>query len=402
MTRVPVVRLDSVAEVRLGRQRSPKNHSGTHMRPYVRAANVGWGGLLLDDVKSMNFTDEEMITHGLRPGDLLLNEASGSAREVGKAAIWGGEIEGCAFQNTLLRVRPLGPESRYLLHYFRYQAETGAFAAKSRGVGIYHLGQQALASWSTPLPSIDEQRRIVAVLDRSDELRVKRRGSTELTASLAETIFLDMFGDPIVNERGWDRVRLCDLLSAVDSGRSPVCLSRRAEPDEWGVLKLGAVTRCEYDEGENKALPSALEPDRRLEVRSGDLLFSRKNTRQLVGASALVDTTRARLLLSDLIFRLKIRTGAPLLAAYLHQLLVMSTKRRQVQSLAGGSAGSMPNISKTRLLALEVELPPLALQADFAQRVGQVRDAKERLREGGDRLDELFASLQYRAFQGEL
>ena len=62
------VPLASVAEVRLGRQRSPKNHAGEQMRPYVRAANVGWSGLRLDDVKSMNFSDSELSVYRLEPG----------------------------------------------------------------------------------------------------------------------------------------------------------------------------------------------------------------------------------------------------------------------------------------------------------------------------------------------
>jgi hypothetical protein len=64
----PVRRLDSFAEVRLGRQRSPDHHEGADMRPYVRAANVGWDGLKLDDVKTMNFTDAEMSTYELKAG----------------------------------------------------------------------------------------------------------------------------------------------------------------------------------------------------------------------------------------------------------------------------------------------------------------------------------------------
>src|SRR5262249_49944470 len=157
-SRWPIRRLDSIADVRLGRQRSPKNHSGNQMRPYVRAANVGWGGLILDDVKEMNFTDSEMAIYALAVGDLLLNEASGSANEVGKPAIWKGEIAGCAFQNTLLRVRPRAVDPRYLLHYFRYVADTGQFAAASRGVGIHHLGREALSSWLVPCPDEKEQR----------------------------------------------------------------------------------------------------------------------------------------------------------------------------------------------------------------------------------------------------
>lgn len=161
----PVRPLSEVAEVRLGRQRSPKNHYGDSMRPYLRAANVTWSGLSLDDVKSMNFTDEELATYRLKPGDIVLGEASGSPGEVGKPAIWSGEIPDCAFQNTLIRVRPREHEPRFLLHYFRYQALVGRFVEHSRGVGIHHLGRARLATWPTPVPPITEQRRIVDLLE---------------------------------------------------------------------------------------------------------------------------------------------------------------------------------------------------------------------------------------------
>ena len=72
-------RLGDVAEVRLGRQRSPKRATGDRMRPYLRAANVTWQGLALEDVKEMDFTEAESVTYELRPGDLLLSEASGSS-----------------------------------------------------------------------------------------------------------------------------------------------------------------------------------------------------------------------------------------------------------------------------------------------------------------------------------
>ncbi len=161
----PVFPLSKLAEVRLGRQRSPKNHSGPQMRLYLRAANVGWNGLILDDVKEMNFTDEEMATYALRPGDLLLGEASGSPGEVGKPALWKGELAECAFQNTLLRVRSEIMEPEFLLHFFRHQALSGRFIEQSRGVGIHHLGRERLAKWPTPQPPPCEQRRIVAILE---------------------------------------------------------------------------------------------------------------------------------------------------------------------------------------------------------------------------------------------
>jgi type I restriction enzyme S subunit len=158
--------LDAVADVRLGRQRSPKDHHGTHMRPYLRAANVTWCGLDLSDVKEMNFTDAEAAVYRLQPGDIVVNEASGSPQEVGKPAMWRDELDECCFQNTLVRVRARGVEPRYLEHWIRHQALRGSFAVGSRGVGIHHLTAGALAGWPVPLPPREEQDRIVAEVDR--------------------------------------------------------------------------------------------------------------------------------------------------------------------------------------------------------------------------------------------
>jgi type I restriction enzyme S subunit len=161
------VALSQVAEVKLGRQRSPARAIGPRMRPYLRAANVGWTGLKLSDVKEMDFTEAESKTFELAPGDILLSEASGSPGEVGKPAQYRGEIEGCCFQNTLIRVR-LGPRLHpdFYEHYFRQQALSGQFASGSRGVGIHHLGRKALSEWIVPIPPPEEQVRIVAEVDR--------------------------------------------------------------------------------------------------------------------------------------------------------------------------------------------------------------------------------------------
>lgn len=161
-------RLADVADVRLGRQRSPKNATGDRMRPYLRAANVKWAGLDLSDVNEMAFTATESLTYELRPGDLLLSEASGSPSEVGKPGQYKGEIEGCCFQNTLLRVRlPEGLLPGFYEHYFREQALNGRFAAGSRGVGIRHLGAAALSDWTIPVPSLAEQERIVTAIEEA-------------------------------------------------------------------------------------------------------------------------------------------------------------------------------------------------------------------------------------------
>ena len=153
-----------VAAVQLGRQRSPQHHNGPQMRPYLRSANVTWHGISLDDVKQMNFDETDFATYKLEPGDLLLNEASGSPSEVGKPAIWNGEVENCCFQNTLLRLRPHEIEVEYLYWYCYAAARSGRFGDAGRGVNIRHLGKQGLAQFPILVAPIEQRGQIVCRL----------------------------------------------------------------------------------------------------------------------------------------------------------------------------------------------------------------------------------------------
>jgi hypothetical protein len=125
-----LVRIDQAGEVRLGRQRSPEHESGAHMTQYVRAANITPGGVNLSDLREMNFTPAEQEIFGLKTGDVLLTEASGSASQVGRAAIWRGEVEPCCFQKTVIRFRPHLTTSEYALLVFRHYAAAGVFAGR--------------------------------------------------------------------------------------------------------------------------------------------------------------------------------------------------------------------------------------------------------------------------------
>ena len=177
--------LSSLGEVRLGRQRSPKRAKGPNMRPYLRAANVTWDGLNLIDVKEMDFNPAEYETYRLRRGDILLAEASGSADEVGKPAVWDGQIDGCCFQNTLIRVRAFLEIVPYLYYHLLADARSGALGRAARGVGIHHLGAQRTEVWMIGLPPLAEQRRIVLELER--RLSVIQQAEAAVEAGLKRT-----------------------------------------------------------------------------------------------------------------------------------------------------------------------------------------------------------------------
>lgn len=391
----PEVRLDLIAEVRLGRQRSPKDHQGPTMRPYVRAANVGWSGLLLDDVKTMNFTDDELVTYRLQPGDLLLNEASGSQREVGKPAIWNSEIEDCAFQNTLLRVRPHGADARYLLHFFKQQASTGALARKSRGVGIHHLGREALACLQIPLPPIEEQQRIAAVLDLADALRARRRTAQILLNSLTKSIFLDMFGDRRSNKLACPVVLLSEL---VDPAHPITRGIDQPGPDVRGGVPYIKTTDFKGPISRDALARSATDIAGRFPrsvLRAGDSVICIRAT---VGPVALINESLAGVNLSRGTAR--VAPAQDVVPRFLYSSLSSQDFQDQITERLRGA--TFLQIPLGELRDLKVLRPPVDAQAEFAERAAAAF-CETTLARGSLRvLDELFASLQHRAFSGRL
>jgi type I restriction enzyme S subunit len=145
-----------LGEVQLGRQRSPKNRSKDYPTKYIRAANITERGLDLSDVLDMDFEPREHSRYQLEDGDLVLSEASGSPTQVGKPAVWRGEIPNCCFQNTVIRLRQIGCDADYLLVALRNYYENGFFARLAGGVGINHLGAEKFSVVPIPVPPISE------------------------------------------------------------------------------------------------------------------------------------------------------------------------------------------------------------------------------------------------------
>ena len=191
------VELHSIADVRLGRQRSPKNHTGDRMRPYLRAANVDWDTLRLGDVKEMQFTEAEETSYRLDPGDILLTEASGSPAEVGKSVIYAGEPANVCFQNTLLRVRCHSADPKFVQRYLLAEARAGRFMPDARGVGINHLGRARLAGLPIELPDPDAQARAVAecrdLVDGVERLRSVVRCQLTRSGALRRALLASAF-----------------------------------------------------------------------------------------------------------------------------------------------------------------------------------------------------------------
>jgi type I restriction enzyme S subunit len=194
--------LADVAEVRLGRQRSPKRAIGPNMRRYLRAANVTWNGLALSDVKEMDFSPAEFEIYRLKRGDVLLSEASGSIGEVGKPAVWNEQIPNCCFQNTLIRVRSYAPLPTYLYVHFLFDALAERFRKAAKGVGIHHLGAENMSNWIISIPPLAEQQQIVAEVERrlsvADEIEKTVDASLKQAERLRQSILKRAFAGKLV------------------------------------------------------------------------------------------------------------------------------------------------------------------------------------------------------------
>lgn len=315
---------------------------------------------------------------------------------IGKLGVAGREM--CTSQAiAFAKPRTELVDRQYLFNYLL--AQRSALQAVGRGGTQMNIGQGDLKAWPIPLPPLDEQRRIAAILDDADALRATRTQILTHLDALTRSIFHDMFGS--ISDSRWEHVPLGEVVGKIDNGTSPNCETRPARGTEVGVLKLGAVTYGVFQARQNKAYLGEVGSMMSNEVRAGDVLMARKNTRELVGAVALVDEVRCGLLLPDLIFRLDLDESR-VDRRYFQALMMHPAKRPSVRDLSSGSAASMPNISKARLRGLALELPPLGLQRDFAAQVECINMQRAAVQRGLAADHELFGSLQSHAFRGEL
>ncbi|MEW2611495.1 restriction endonuclease subunit S [Streptomyces sp. NPDC047880] len=159
---------------------------------------------------------------------------------------------------------------------------------------------------------------------------------------------------------GWAWAELGDLLHRIEAGKSFTCEPRPALPDEWGVIKVSAMTWGSFDPDENKAVPAGRDINPAYEISLGDLLVSRANTKAYVGAPVLVGASRPKLLLSDKSLRL-IPSGC-VSKRWLVHFLRSPEARAYVEAKASGTKDAMRNLSQDALRRMPVALPPLAEQ----------------------------------------
>lgn len=195
------------------------------------------------------------------------------------------------------------------LEWLKHLLPTLGLNTMNRSAAVPGLNREDAYRIPIAVPSPGEQRRIATILDKADELRSKRRLALAELDSLIESIFHSMFGDPVRNERGWDSCLVSDFISDATGGKN--IIGSVDEAGGYRVLKISAITSLRFLAVETKPLPAGYVPPARHLLRNGDLLFSRANTSELVGATVLVREAPENFALPDKIWRLEFGPGLP-------------------------------------------------------------------------------------------
>ena len=385
------VRLGDVANISAGgtpsRGKSEYWDNGTI--PWVKIGDIHG--------KYVTDTEEKITVEGLKnssakifPKGTILFSIFATLGDVGileieaatNQAIAGLQFDGCVDTNYA--------------YYYLSSLKT-VVERKGRGAAQQNINQKILKNLEIPLPPLEEQKRIAAALDKMSSVIAKRKRQIALLDEAAKSLFVEMFGDPVENPMGWEEVSLSKCLNSIENGKSFVCDSEKRKGTAPAVLKLSAATYGYYQPEENKAIISESQFIAKAEVHAGDLLFTRKNTPELVGMCAYVFSTPEKLMMPDLIFRLN--TNSHCNKLFLWMLINHDLFREKIRCLASGSAKSMSNISKKSLNNLEIPLPPLDLQNLFAARIEALEAQRASCERGLKQMETAFAAMMQEYFE---
>ena len=263
------------------------------------------------------------------------------------------------------------------------------------GATFKEVSKTIVSRIEIPLPPLAEQRRIAEVLDKAEALRAKRRAALAQLESLTQSLFLDLFGDPVANPKGFEIGRIRDLLDSASYGTS----EKSGPHGEYAVLRMNNITRSgEMNFTDLKFMDLNESLHERYLVRTGDVLFNRTNSAELVGKTGIIRVSKPMAYAGYLI---RLRVNADNDAEFLWGFLNSKYSKLMLRGMCKSIIG-MANINATEIQAMKIPLPPLDLQREFARRITAVEKLKTAQRAALAELDALFASLQHRAFRGEL
>jgi len=284
--------------------------------------------------------------------------------------------------------------AKFLYHWLR--TNRSYLESLGNGVTFKEVSKAVVSRIEIPLPSLPEQRRIADFLDKADALRAKRRAALAQFDTLTQSVFLDMFGDPATNPKGFVKKPLMSLVRADETINYGVV--QPGDDSERGIplIRVGDLLDGRVNHTFLKRIDPSIEATyKRSRLRGDEILVSCVGS---IGVVALADDSVRGFNIARAVARIPVAetTSRVFLAAYLKTDFVQRYFTSELRTV------SQPTLNIKQLSETVVVLPPIELQTEFVARAAAVTKLNSSQRGSSSHLDRLFASLQYRAFRGEL
>ena len=285
----------------------------------------------------------------------------------------------------------------YLRHFLQSELFHKQFMATVKGVGgsLLRADVSQTGKIEIPLPQLNTQQRIATILDEADTLCKKTQQLIDSYDELAQSIFLDMFGDPVTNPKGFKIGKIRDLTLDVKYGTS----AKASDIGKYTYLRMNNLTYSGYMDYSNLKYIDVDNDDlEKYSVRKGDLLFNRTNSKELVGKTAIVDSEKEMVIAGYLIrVRFNNRANPYFVWGYLNSVHGKLVLINMCKSIVG-----MANINAQELQGIKIHIPPVILQNQFAEKIALIEKQKELAKQSLKESEDLFNTLLQKAFKGEL
>ena len=402
----PLRPLGELFEIGAGKTMSAAARSGADKTPFLRTSNVLWDEIDLSVVDEMAIPAHELRGKLLTPGDLLVCEGG----DIGRAAVWNGEVETMSFQNHLHRLRPIGDdvEPRFYVYFLQSGfTQLGIFEGAGNKTTIPNLSRNRLAALDVPHPGIEEQRKVALALAQVRAAMKLHDQSLAVSQDLKRAAMATLFTRGLKGEaqketdigpvpESWDVAAIGDVSLSTQYG-----LSVRGQPSgAYPILRMN----CQEDGAVHYRNLQYVDLDKAtyeaFRLRPGDLLFNRTNSIELVGRMAIIDDEQPAVFASYLV-RLTVDTQR-CLPRFLNYFMNWPATQDEIKKLASRAVGQA-NINATKLRTVLFPLPPTL---DEQQEVVAILDAIDRKidlhKQKRAVLDELFKSLLHKLMTGEI
>ena len=366
--------------------------------PFLRAQNLVDGSVSVaaDPIFISPETHDALRRSKIQPSDVLISIAG----TIGRAAIVPNDAVEMNCNQAVAIVRPSDRiDRRFFLHWLS-GSDALAQVTQSTVTGVIsNLSLGQIGNLEVPLPSLTEQRRIAAILDKADAIRRKREQALTLADDFLRSVFLEMFGDPAENERGWPVSPLGDLGDV--QGGLQVTAKRVAMGLTLPYLRVANVYRDRLNLDEIKQINLSESEFKRVRLEGGDILIVEGHGNpDEIGRAAIWDGSIDPCVHQNHLIRFRANRKRAL-PDFISRFLNSDGGRQQLIG-AGRTTSGLNTISTRKVKEVSVPLPPVALQEQFAHVVRKQVALTSRLLGQKVMANDLFAALSQRAFAGDL